>query len=107
LQFDRLITISAQVQYRGRALTVVSEGYTADQLCDLLDKRFGLPQAPARQQNGNSRAPHFADDGTPTCLNANCSRHGKPLEPSQHGGWYCNGKDSVTGNPKGYCREIA
>jgi hypothetical protein len=61
------------------------------------------PASPAT--NGN--APHFADDGAPTCLNLNCSRHGKPLEPSQHGGWYCKGKDARTGNAKGYCKEIA
>jgi len=50
----------------------------------------------------------YADDGTPLCGNANCSRHGHPLEPSQHGsGYFCQGKDSRTGNAKGYCKTIA
>jgi hypothetical protein len=49
----------------------------------------------------------YADDGTPLCGNANCSRHGKALEPSQHNGYYCKGKDSVTGNAKGYCKSTA
>jgi hypothetical protein len=68
LQFDRKITISAQVQYRGRSLTVVSEGYTADQLCDLLDKRFGTPEdAPIfrPQASTNGHAP--ATDDAPLC----------------------------------------
>ncbi|HEY3228557.1 MAG TPA: hypothetical protein VGJ87_05005 [Roseiflexaceae bacterium] len=42
LTFERKIVISTQVAYRGRLLTITAEGYTADQLCDLLDKRFGV-----------------------------------------------------------------
>jgi hypothetical protein len=49
----------------------------------------------------------YADDGTPLCANANCSRHGHPLEPSQHNGYYCKGKDARTGNNKGYCKSTA
>jgi hypothetical protein len=116
LTFDRKITISTQVQHRGRLLTIVSEGYTADQLCDLLDKRFGTPDQlvsispPRSQANGNGHAPtvaHFAEDGTPLCLNPNCSRFQQPLAPSQHSGWYCKGKDAKTGNAKGYCKGVA
>jgi hypothetical protein len=49
----------------------------------------------------------YDGDGTPLCGNANCSRYGKPLEPSQHNGYFCKGKDERTGNAKGYCRSTA
>ncbi len=61
--------------------------------------------APAPAALRKSAPVTFADDGSPLCGNANCSRRGQPLEPSQHNGYYCKGgKDSVTGNAKGYCR---
>lgn len=61
--------------------------------------------APAAARKASPVA--YASDGTPLCGNANCSRHGQPLEPSQHNGSYCKGKDTVTGNPKGYCKTTA
>ena len=67
--------------------------------------------APAQARRDTPRkavgAVTYADDGTPLCANANCSRHGQPLEPSQHNGYYCKGKDSRTGNSKGYCKSTA
>ena len=62
------------------------------------------PSGPLRK----SAPVSYADDGTPLCGNANCSRHGKPLEPSQHGrGFFCKGKDTQTGNSKDYCKTTA
>jgi hypothetical protein len=39
------ITIATTVVYRGRALLITSEGYSADEFCTMLDRRFGPPSA--------------------------------------------------------------
>jgi len=61
---------------------------------------------PATTPPAGTRATE-AGGGVPVCPNRNCSRHGEPMEPSQHGtGFYCKGKDTITGNPKGYCKAV-
>lgn len=68
LSFEtRRISISTQVQHRGRTLTITSEGYTADELCDLLDKRFG-PAAAAPNGRDTAAAPPI------------CPVHNKPMK---------------------------
>jgi len=56
----RKIAISTTVEHRGRTFTIVAEGYTLDQLSDLLDKKGYA--APAQTQEWQ-RLP----DGTPIC----------------------------------------
>lgn len=54
------ITISTTVQHRGRLITIAANDMTADQFCDLLDRRgFSPPQEPQRWQT--------LPDGTPIC----------------------------------------
>ena len=102
------IELETVISYEGYTFRVVFRDTSIADAVSVLKKRGCIPvgAAPASPAT-NGRAPHFADDGTPTCLNGNCSRHGKPMEPSQHGGWYCKGKDARTGNAKGYCEQIA
>ncbi len=90
------VVLSTVVTYRGRSITVECEGLDADRFCDMLDKRFGETQS--TQQSS---------DAPPTCANRNCTNHGKPMAPSQHGGWFCRGKDPTTGNSKGYCKSAS
>lgn len=105
---EKRITLSTTVQYRGRAITITAEGYTLDQFSDLLDKRAPAPpEAPGRVTEVDVPPPHFTPDGAPTCQNPNCSRYGKPFAPSAHGGLYCTGRDTITGNAKGYCKQTA
>lgn len=107
------------------AITAVVNGFTTeitfsghlDQLDALTKKLLAMgasPQgtskvlAPSAGPLRKSAAVTYADDGTPVCGNANCSRHGQPLEPSQHnGGHFCKGKDTVSGNSKGYCKTVS
>lgn len=79
----RRITISTTVSYRGRQLVISSEGYTADEFCDLLDRRFG--STPAAQTD----APM-------------CPVHHKAMRQGK-GGWYCPTKL----NDDTWCRERA
>jgi len=65
------ITISATIAHRGRQLVISSEGYTADEFCDLLDRRFGPPEAPQASAQPAASAP-------------SCPVHGKPMKPMTH-----------------------
>lgn len=57
---ETYIEIRTDVQHRGRLFTVVSRGYTLDELCDKLDKRgYAAPFLTQEWQ----RLP----DGTPIC----------------------------------------
>lgn len=89
----RRITISCQVHYRGRYLTVAFEGYTADEACDLLDRRFGPSQT-----NGlvSITPPASTDTNAPIC-----PTHGKEMRNNGKG-WFC---PSRVGD--GWCRERA
>lgn len=52
-----------------------------------------------------SKTVEFSDDGTALCGNRNCSNYKKPLAKStKNDGYFCRGKDEITGNQKGYCR---
>lgn len=100
----RTIELACTVQHRGRSITITARGYTADELCDLLDRRFGEP---AGQVSDTARLPALPNDGPPVCTNRNCSRYHQPMAPSKFGGWHCSGKDSISGNSRGYCRETS
>ncbi len=111
-------TITAHVTFSGIHFEVCFNGLV-DQLpalarrlvalgAESVSAPAGIPN-PVQAANGSSKAKMaYADDGTPLCGNANCSRHGKPMAPSQHGeGFFCRGKDTVTGNAKNYCKSTA
>lgn len=67
----RRITISATIAHRGRQLVISSQGYSADELCDLLDRRFGTPHV--------TQSPAPASAGAPSC-----PVHQKPMKPMTH-----------------------
>lgn len=72
------ITISTTIQHRGRIITISTTNMTADQFCDLLDRRgFAAPQEPQRWQT--------LPDGTPIC-----PKHHTPmrLREKQGDSWY-------------------
>lgn len=60
------ITIATTIMHRGRQLTITSQGYTADELCDMLDRKFGPP----------STATAPAPSGGPP----SCPVHHKPMK---------------------------
>lgn len=114
---DILITIKCRM---GGFDTELAFSGSVDQLPRLVERlaqlgaepvsgipRTGAPTVQAGAPLQRRASVVYDDDGTPLCGNANCSRHGKPLEPSQHSGYYCKGKDDKTGNSKGYCRSKA
>ena len=72
------ITISTTIQHRGRIITISANNMTADQFCDLLDRRgFAPPERPQRWQT--------LPDGTPIC-----PKHHTPmrLREKQGDSWY-------------------
>ena len=69
----RKITIATTVAHRGRTFTITVEGYTLDQLCDLLDDKSYAPPAPQEWQ----RLP----DGTPLC-----PKHNAPMRQREKQG---------------------
>lgn len=87
------ISISTTVAHRGRQLVITAENYSADEFCDLLDRRFGETQdAPVFRQ----------PPATPSC-----PIHGKPMRemkyPSKTGQmWHCTAKVG-----DGWCDERA
>lgn len=72
------IALSTVVEHRGRLITITATDMTADQFCDLLDKR-GF-QAPTQAQEWQ-RLP----DGTPIC-----AKHHAPMRLRERQGdsWY-------------------
>jgi hypothetical protein len=109
------LTITVHAVVAGFATELCFTG-TVEQLPALAARLVALGATPTATPathtaplNGTRKAATatYADDGTPLCSNANCSRCGQPLEPSQHNGYYCKGKDSRTGNAKGYCKSTA
>lgn len=87
------IEIRTEVEHRGRTFTVVSRGYTLDQLCDMLERKHYAPPTPQSWQT--------LPDGTPIC-----PKHRAPMKLREKQGdrWYSHtvGKD---GNGKEiYCK---
>lgn len=72
----RKITLQTTVEHRGRAFTIVAEGMTLDQFCDLLDKGGYAP--PAGQ--GTPAAPIATPDDLPEGWKL-CQKHGAPMRP--------------------------
>lgn len=72
------IEIQTTVEHRGRSFTVVSRGYTLDQLCDMLDKRGYAAQAQTQEWQ-------TLPDGTPIC-----PKHHTPMRKRERQGdtWY-------------------
>lgn len=88
------ITMSAAVQHRGRTITVHAADMTADQFCDILDKRFGPPTA--------NPAP-AATATAPTGEAPVCPIHtDRRMKPSNYGGWFCTATNLTTGEK---CKE--
>lgn len=74
----RKITLQTTVEHRGRVFTIVSEGMTLDQFCDLLDERGYAP--PASHAERAREAPI-------------CEYHGPMKESSKRPGtYYCPSK---------------
>jgi hypothetical protein len=89
------ITMSATVTHRGRQITVVAADMSADQFCDVLDKRFGPPTANPTTA-ATSAAPAQA---------AVCQYHGPMKESTikgKEGTYYCT-KKMADGS---YCKEV-
>jgi hypothetical protein len=74
----RKIVVQTTVEHRGRQFTIIAEGYTLDQFCDLLERR-GY-QAPAQTKEWQT-----LPDGTPLC-----PKHHAPMKLRQRQGdeWY-------------------
>lgn len=70
------ITLSTTVEHRGRLITITVTELTADQFCDLLDRRgFGAP-APTAPAAAPLATPDDLPDGWRLC-----HKHGAPMRP--------------------------
>lgn len=88
------ITLQTTVEYRGRAFQISAEGYTLDELADMLDKRGLTPSSTTHSAPAAAAAPL-------------CPTHGKPMKamqrPDRQGrAWWCTCKMG-----DGYCQERA
>jgi hypothetical protein len=86
------ITLATTVQHRGRRITITATDMTADQFCDLLDRRgFAPPDEPREWQT--------LPDGTPIC-----PRHNTPMRQRSKQGdtWYSH--NVGTKDEPIYCR---
>lgn len=96
----RKFSISTEIAYRGRTLTVSAEGMTIDQFCDLMDDR--RYQAPAPLMLA---APIATPDDLPDGYKL-CRKHGAPMRPrNKQGEWWHSHNVGTAENPcwcKGY-----
>lgn len=88
------IEIQTTVQHRGRSFTIIANGYTLDQFCDILDRRGYAAQAQTQEWQ-------TLPDGTPIC-----PKHHTPMRKRERQGdvWYSH---SVGKGPEGkdiYCK---
>lgn len=90
------ITMRATVHHRGRDITVVAADMSADQFCDVLDKRFG-PPAPNALSPATAAPAAQAGEGV-------CPYHGPMKDstiPGKEGTKFCS-KKMADGS---YCKE--
>ena len=88
------IEIQTTVEHRGRSFTVVSRGYTLDQLCDMLDKRGYAAQAQTQEWQ-------TLPDGTPIC-----PKHHTPMRKRERQGdtWYSHSAGKGADGKDIYCK---
>jgi CTP:molybdopterin cytidylyltransferase MocA len=88
------IEIQTTVEHRGRAFTVVSRGYTLDQLCDMLDKRGYTAAAQTQEWQ-------TLPDGTPIC-----PKHHTPMRKRERQGdtWYSHSAGKDASGKDVYCK---
>lgn len=88
------IEIQTTVEHRGRSFTVVSRGYTLDQLCDMLDKRGYAAQAQTQEWQ-------TLPDGTPIC-----PKHHTPMRKRERQGdtWYSHSTGKGADGKDVYCK---
>lgn len=96
----RKFSISTEIAYRGRVLTVTAEGMTIDQFCDLMDDRQYQAPAPLMLS-----APLATPDDLPEGYKL-CRKHGAPMRPrNKQGEWWHSHNVGTAENPcwcKGY-----
>jgi len=88
------ITLSTVVEHRGRQITIQATDVTADQFCDLLDKRgFQAPEQARQWQT--------LPDGTPIC-----PKHHAPmrLREKQGDSWYSHSVGEDASGKHIYCK---
>lgn len=88
------ITLSTTIEHRGRQITIQATDLTADQFCDLLDKRgFQAPE--------QSRQWQTLPDGTPIC-----PKHHAPmrLREKQGDSWYSHSVGEDASGKHIYCK---
>lgn len=84
----RRFSLQTTIEHRGRAITIVCEGMTLDQFCDLLDERgYASPAPPAADPSGWQTLP----DGTPIC-----PKHRTPMRKRERQGdqWWSHNAGS-------------
>lgn len=96
----RKIALQTTVEHRGRRFTIVAEGMTLDQLCDLLDER-----GYAAADTATPAAPLATPDDLPDGYKL-CRKHGAPMRPrNKQGEWWHSHNVGTAENPcwcKGY-----
>lgn len=98
-KITREFSISTEIAYRGRVLTVAAKGMTIDQFCDLMDDR--QYQAPAPLMLA---APIATADDLPDGFKL-CQKHRAPMRPRSKQGdvWHSHAVINGDGE-KVYCK---
>jgi len=93
------ITCSTTVEYRGRLITIQASDMTADQFCDILDKRgYAVPA-----QTTALAAPVATPDDLPDGWKL-CKRHGAPMRPRTKQGDTWHSHNVGTSDNPIYCK---
>lgn len=94
----RTFSISTEIAYRGRVLTVAAQGMTIDQFCDLMDARQYAAPAPLLLS-----APVATADDLPDGYKL-CRKHGAPMKPRSKQGDVWNSHNVGTSDNPCWCK---
>lgn len=93
------ITLSTTIAHRGRQITIQATDMTADQFCDLLDKRGFQAPAPAAAAVAPVATPDDLPDGWKLC-----KKHGAPMRPRTKQGDTWHSHNVGTADNPVYCK---
>ena len=89
---------TVKLRYQGHDVMLTLRGHDGRSVLRRLDAALMYLEKTGAEPNGNG---HVGDGSAPLC-----PTHGKPMKPSQYGGWYCIERiadDGGNGRPV-YCK---
>ena len=97
----RRFSLQTTIAYRNRAITIVAEGLTLDEFCDLMDDRGYSAPAPLLLS-----APLATPDDLPDGYKL-CRKHGAPMKPRSKQGDVWNSHNVGTADKPCWCKGYA